>query len=79
MSVFVQAQTIGAANAVLLVETDGIEVPELRVNVTANVVTCEEACPVANGTPTCAAGQCEVASCLPKYHDADESYGNGCE
>lgn len=79
ISVFVQAQTLGAANAVLLIETDGIEQPVMRVDVTANVVTCEQACPVANGTPSCAAGFCEVGSCLPQYHDADQSFQSGCE
>jgi hypothetical protein len=79
LTVFVVAQTIGPANAVLLVSTDGIEEPTVRVPVSAEVVTCEEACPVANGTPTCAAGQCEVGSCLPRFHDADQSFSTGCE
>jgi hypothetical protein len=79
LTVFVLAQTLGPANAVLLVSTDGIEHPTVRVPVSAEVVSCADACPVANGTPTCAAGQCEVGSCLPRFHDADQRFSTGCE
>lgn len=79
ITVFVQAQTIGPANAVLLIETDGIEQPTMRVPVSAQVVTCEQACPVANGTPSCTAGQCEVGSCQSSFHDADQAFSTGCE
>src|SRR5690606_25267424 len=79
ISVLVQAQTIGDANATLLVATDGIVNQELRVPITARVVTCAEACRVANGTPSCAAGHCEVDTCLVGYHDADLKFDTGCE
>ncbi len=79
VSVFVQASTIGAANAALLVATDGIVVQDIRVPITANVVTCQQACPVANGVPSCEAGFCEIGSCLPAYFNADERFDTGCE
>lgn len=79
ISVLVVAQTVGDANATLIVQTDGIASQELRIPITARVVTCEQGCPVANGNPSCAAGHCEIGSCLPRYHDTDGQYGNGCE
>jgi hypothetical protein len=77
--VFINAQTIGPANGTLLIETDGVDNPILEVTVTASVVSCETGCAVANGIPTCNAGQCEIDSCLSGFHDPNENASDGCE
>lgn len=79
ISILVVAQTVGDANATLLVQTDGIATQELRIPITARVVTCEQGCPVANGSPSCSAGHCEIGSCYSRWHDADGAFSNGCE
>ncbi|MFZ9888729.1 MAG: choice-of-anchor D domain-containing protein, partial [Myxococcota bacterium] len=79
ITVMLRADTLGSANAVLLVETDGVEAPILQANISGRVVSCAEGCPVANGTPSCSAGRCELGSCNPRFHDADEKLDNGCE
>lgn len=79
LSVYVQAQTLGPANAVLLVHTDAVDEPTRRIEVFANVVSCETGCPVNNGTPSCTSGSCQVDTCFVGYHDADRSFATGCE
>lgn len=79
LSVFVQATTLGRADGVLLIETDAIGEGVQRVEVRGNVVSCAQGCPTTNGTPDCSAGRCEIDSCLPTWHDADEDTATGCE
>ncbi|MFO0601680.1 MAG: SUMF1/EgtB/PvdO family nonheme iron enzyme [Polyangiales bacterium] len=45
----------------------------------AHCGACRAACAVANGTPACRAGRCEVASCAAGFADCDTSAANGCE
>jgi hypothetical protein len=40
---------------------------------------CGNVCTVARGTPTCAAGLCQVARCDAGFGDCDGVAGNGCE
>jgi hypothetical protein len=79
LSLFVDAQTLGPANAVLLVHTDSVENPTRRLEIFANVVTCDVGCPTANGTPTCGSGRCEIAACFSGFHDTDGVATTGCE
>lgn len=79
LSVYVEAQTLGPANATLLLHTDSVNEPVRRVSAVANVVSCGEGCPVANGTPSCSSGRCEVDTCFAGFHDADTSWSTGCE
>jgi hypothetical protein len=82
LSVFVEALSIGPANATLLVHTDAVDEPTTRITITAEVVSCETGCPVENGTPICDSGSCAIDSCQVSpeaYHDADEDFSTGCE
>jgi hypothetical protein len=79
LAVFVQAQIIGPANATILIHTDSIENPVREVQVVAQVVGCDEGCPMTGGTPSCASGSCQVGVCYEGLHDADNSFQNGCE
>jgi hypothetical protein len=45
----------------------------------ANCGFCSNPCTVSHGTPTCAAGSCEVSSCSAGYANCDGSATNGCE
>ncbi len=40
---------------------------------------CGISCSVANGSPTCNGGSCEIAQCTAPYLDCNSSYGDGCE
>ncbi|MCC7070823.1 MAG: choice-of-anchor D domain-containing protein [Deltaproteobacteria bacterium] len=79
VTVLVQASNVGPANGVVLVSSDSITGAEGRVEVHAQVVTCEEGCPTPNGTPNCSSGRCEVGSCIDDYHNPDGQQPNGCE
>ncbi len=50
-----------------------------RLNVTGQIITCEQGCPVDNGTPSCGTGACEIGACDARFHDAVEGFGSGCE
>ena len=84
VSVFLEASTLGTTNAVVLVGSDSIDTGFgsggiARLNVVGRVITCEEGCPVNNGTPSCGTGACEIGACDNRFHDADFGFGNGCE
>lgn len=79
LSLLVVAQSLGRADATLLVTTDAVDNPVQRLPIRALVVTCAEGCPMNGGTPDCSAGRCEVGSCLPGRHDADQQFSSGCE
>ncbi len=78
-SVYVEGQTIGPAGATLLLHTDSIVDPVRPISVTAEIVSCEVGCAMANGTPSCASGSCAVGTCNTNFHDADENFATGCE
>jgi hypothetical protein len=79
ISVYVEAQQLGATPAVLLLTSDSVLDDIIRVDISGNVVTCEEGCPIANGVPSCSSGSCQVGDCYEGYHNADQGPGNGCE
>ena len=78
-SFFLNAQTLGPANATFLLQTDGVNFTTARLDMTGQVVSCVEGCPVANGTPTCDTGACEIDSCSNGYHDTNTAFSDGCE
>ncbi|MBI1949599.1 MAG: choice-of-anchor D domain-containing protein [Deltaproteobacteria bacterium] len=79
VTVLVQASNVGPADGVVLVTSDSITGDTGRVDVRAQVVTCEQGCPTPNGTPDCSTGSCEVGSCVALWHDANLSQPDGCE
>lgn len=79
ISVFVQASQLGRADAVLLVSSDSVQDDIVRLDVTGNVVTCDQGCPTANGVPDCSTGSCQVGDCVAGFHDADDVASSGCE
>lgn len=84
VTVVMEASTLGTQSAVVLVGTDGVDGPVGqagigRLQVGGVVVTCEQGCPVSNGTPSCGTGECRIGSCINRFHDADNGFGNGCE
>ena len=58
-------------------KTDGCEVN--TTTSTSNCGACGNACTAPNGTPSCAASTCGVASCSTNYHNTDGLPANGCE
>ncbi len=79
ISVFMNANGLGAQHAVLLLTSDSVTAAVTRFDVNANVVTCDVGCPTANGVPDCSGGVCEVGSCQQGFHDADQAASSGCE
>ena len=46
------------ADAVLLLTSDSVVDDVIRLDITGNVVSCEEGCPIQNGVPDCSTGSC---------------------
>jgi hypothetical protein len=44
-----------------------------------NCGTCNNKCNLANATPTCTGGVCEIAACNQGYQDCDHQPNDGCE
>jgi hypothetical protein len=44
-----------------------------------NCGTCGHTCVTAHGTPACAGGVCQTATCDPNWGDCDDDPANGCE
>lgn len=84
VSLFMEASTLGTQRATILVGTDGVDGPlgqggVGRLTATGVVVTCEQGCPMANAEPSCGTGACTIGTCTSRFHDADDTVGNGCE
>jgi hypothetical protein len=77
--VYVAAEALGPVHATLIIHSDAIDVPVARVDVLAQVATCSQACPVANGSPLCDAGSCQIDSCKTGWNDLDGTFATGCE
>jgi hypothetical protein len=52
---------------------------EQRLNTTTHCAACGKACALANATPTCSSGSCQVQSCNAGYGNCDGNAANGCE
>lgn len=52
---------------------------EVDLTTLAHCGTCDTVCAVANGTPTCQTGSCEVRACDIGYDDCDGLADTGCE
>ncbi|OGQ92123.1 MAG: hypothetical protein A2289_05005 [Deltaproteobacteria bacterium RIFOXYA12_FULL_58_15] len=78
---YATANTLGDQNAGLLVYNNSVNQPVQRVNLTAQVVSCEEECPISNGIPDCSSGRCDLAACNVDegYHDTNGLLADGCE
>ncbi len=61
------------------VETDDPKSNFTEVALKAVGATCAASCTVANGTPSCSKGTCEIASCKPGWFDTDKLGATGCE
>ena len=83
VTVAMDATTLGRVNATVVVGSDSINGLSADgvapVLVTGNVITCEQGCPVTNGTPSCSSGACAIDTCINRFHDADHVFASGCE
>jgi hypothetical protein len=52
---------------------------ETNLNDVAHCGACNNACNLANATPTCPSGTCKVASCNAGYFDCNGTASDGCE
>jgi|GEM_PF-814287 len=79
VSVYINAVALGEVTGTLLFHTDAVTDPIKRATVRGNIITCDQGCPVSNGTPTCEAGYCEVSACFDGFHNTNSNYVDGCE
>lgn len=77
--ILLTAMSLGEALGALLVQSNSIDGEILRVDLNATVVTCEDGCPVSNGTPSCSNGTCDILECSAGWHDSDTNVQTGCE
>ncbi|MFN7134161.1 MAG: choice-of-anchor D domain-containing protein, partial [Myxococcales bacterium] len=74
-----RAETQATFNGWVSVETDDPVNPFQEVPLSAVSGSCASSCPIANGTPSCSKGVCEVGTCNANWYDVDKSASNGCE
>lgn len=74
-----QAQTQASFAGFLSIETDDPVTPFFEVPLAAEVGSCAAGCPIANGSPSCTTGSCQVGACNTGWHDTDLKASNGCE
>lgn len=66
-------------NGTLAIDSSDPDTPFVEVAITAAGASCNEGCPIANGTPNCTTGICEIGECNLGYYDSDHDASNGCE
>ncbi len=85
VSVIMDATILGTLGATVLVGSDGVDGPlgtggVGRLEAGGVVVTCEQGCPIQNGTPSCAVdNECRIATCNTRFHNANNNINDGCE
>ena len=63
----------------IVIESNDADRSFAEVAVSARGASCEQACPILNGTPTCANGVCQIDRCADGYYDTDRDPVSGCE
>jgi hypothetical protein len=66
-------------NATLSIDSNDADRPFIEIPISATGASCDAGCPIANGTPDCGSGLCEVGSCNADWYDADLDPASGCE
>lgn len=79
ISLYVSGSAIAPVTGALLLYSNAISSPILRIPINASVVTCKDGCAVQNGTPLCGSGACEIGGCESGWHDTDGLFSSGCE
>ena len=77
--VIMTANNLGPANARMLISHNGMDGPIRQVEISSEVLKCEEGCPIENGYPNCMSGECDIDSCHSGWHDQNENAADGCE
>ena len=63
----------------LSVDTSDPDQPFVEIPLSATGASCEQGCPIQNGTPSCSGGVCAIRSCHPHWYDTDRDPATGCE
>ena len=79
LGVRLRAGLLGSANATLLLTTNAIDQPLVRLEIEGSVITCIEGCPLPHSSPNCFSGSCQIENCDDGYHDLDAASTTGCE
>jgi hypothetical protein len=66
-------------NGTLSIDSNDVDRPFVEIPITATGASCADGCPIANGTPDCGSGLCEVGMCDLDWYDADGDPATGCE
>lgn len=74
-----RAETAASFSGMVSIETDDPNDPFVTVALSASGGSCSAGCPIAHGTPSCAAGACSIGMCDTGWHDTDSEASNGCE
>lgn len=74
-----RAETVATFKASVSVETDDDQNVFAELAATARVGTCDESCPITNGSAACSGGVCAIGACNASWFDTDGVSSNGCE
>jgi hypothetical protein len=74
-----RAEAEAVFNGTLSIDSNDVDRPFIEIPIAATGASCDAGCPIANGTPSCGSGLCEVGSCNADWYDADLDPATGCE
>lgn len=74
-----RSEAEAAFNGTISIDSNDPDQPFVEIPLSANGASCETGCPIANGTPSCSGGLCEIGSCDQDWYDADLDPATGCE
>ena len=79
LPLMVSANLLGPATGAVIFQSNSVDTAVHRVDLDVTIVSCEDACPIGGGTPSCNGGACSLEACDPGKHDSDGDLANGCE
>ncbi len=74
-----RAETAATFGGSVSVETDDASNPFAETQLAAVGGSCSAGCPIANGTPSCQSGTCQIGACNSNFYDTNKNASDGCE
>lgn len=74
-----RSEAAASFSGTLAIESNDPDQPFVDVALAGRGASCEEVCPIENGSPDCTSGACAIGSCDQGFHDVDDEPSNGCE
>jgi hypothetical protein len=74
-----RSETEATFSGVLSIDSSDPDRPFIEIPLAAVGASCLDGCPIANGTPSCTGGTCQIGMCNIGFYDSDSDPVTGCE